>query len=160
MHKTVGGRLHFASVSCLRLSPTLSYLAPRYSSKLSLQFSPSLQIVRDASCARAWAALQRVVLLHSSDDSTVPAASSIRLHQALASRGIYSRLLISTGSHCSPILGNGFVRACRRFCRNSNVQFVFSSCAAQLARGASCSDRLHKRRCLSLASCVQRVAMS
>jgi hypothetical protein len=63
--------------------------------------------------------VKQIVLLHSSDDKTVPVSSSVRMHDALAGRGIQSRLLISTGSHCSAIMGNGcdcaFLSQCSSF---------------------------------------------
>jgi hypothetical protein len=183
MHKTVGGRLHFASASCPRHSfpelfstqttsrhPNSSLLllpcAPpancrRPRPHLRLQHSPSLQIERDAACASAWAALQHVVLLHSSDDATVPAASSVRMHRALASRGIRSRLLIATGSHCSSIMGNGFVHPHRGLCLSCALKpasSLFSASVqrsvllALVAQAASTTDPPHERQGLDAAS--------
>jgi hypothetical protein len=82
-----------------------------------LQHSPSLQIACDAAYARAWAALFLVVLLHSADDATVPASSSVRMHEALMRRCVRSRLLIGTSSHCSAIMGRGFVNNAHVFLR-------------------------------------------
>ena len=117
MHKIVGGRPHFDAVSCFAPPP-----APSSPSACCCcccccccvhirlwQHSPTLQIARDPECAKAWAALGAIVFLHSSDDRTVPASSSVLLHEALAGRGVRSRLLLGTGPHCAAIMGNGCV---------------------------------------------------
>lgn len=116
MHKTVGGRCHFAEVSqsksnfCVLVVLALPSLLLR-PLDFALQQSPSLQISLDPAHASAWADIGHIVLLHSAEDTTVPASSSVRMHEALAGRGVCSRLLIGTGSHCSAIMGCGCVHA-------------------------------------------------